>query len=199
MAQKAKSKPTPAKKRAAPVSKADDLLARIVEIVRRTGLAGFSLDALSRQLGTSSRMLVHYFGSKDELLGRIVYALREDHVTSMEAQPVGSITDAIDLWWNHYRANLADMQFFFHLTSRSFEEPEKFKEFSSTAVDLWVTYFYRSLQSDERSEAEALAIARLVLATVRGLMVNLLITGDVEHVEQSLSGFKRMLEQSALS
>lgn len=178
-------------------AKSEELLGRIIEIVRRTGLAGFSLDTLAAELGTSSRMLVYYFGSKDELLGRIVYALREDHVAAMANNPSETITDAIDKWWNHYRDNLTEMQFFFHLATRSFEEPDKFKEFSSTAVDLWAAYFYRSLQREARTDAEARAIARLVLATVRGLVVDLLITADTEHVEQSLAEFKSMLQRSA--
>jgi AcrR family transcriptional regulator len=175
-------------------AKAEEQLGRIIEIVRRQGLAGFSLDNLAPQLGTSSRMLVYYFGSKDELLGRIVHALREDIVTQLESEPVGTITEAIDRWWNHYLANPTDMQFFFHLTSRSFEEPEKFEEFSSTAVELWESYFQRSLR-DLVSDAEARAISRLVLATVRGLQGDLLISADKSHVEQSLKMFKALLEE----
>lgn len=184
---------TDPKVRRGSASKSDELLTRIIEIVRRTGLAGFSLDTLAAEMGTSSRMLVYYFGSKDELLGRIVYTLRDDIVTTLESEPPGSIIDAVDAWWNHYRANLYDMQFFFHLTSRSFEEPAKFTEFSSTAVEQWVSYFYRSLQGGGRTDEEARALARLVLATVRGLTVDLLITRDLEHVEHSLAAFKDLL------
>ena len=176
-------------------AKAEEQLGRIIEIVRRQGLAGFSLDNLAPQLGTSSRMLVYYYGSKDELLGRIVYTLREDIVTQLESEPVGTITEAIDRWWNHYLANPTDMQFFFHLTSRSFEEPEKFEEFSSTAVDLWSAYFLRSLKGHVRSDVEAKAIARLVLATVRGLQGDLLISADKAHVERSLKVFKQVLQE----
>lgn len=175
-------------------AKAEELLGRIIEIVRAQGLAGFSLDNLAPQLGTSSRMIVYYFGSKDELLGRIVYALRNDIVTQLEDEPVGTITEAVDRWWRHYRANPADMQFFFHLTSRSFEEPDKFQEFASTAVGQWETYFLRSLQGHVRSPEEAQAIARLVLATVRGLMADLLITADHLQAERSLAVFKELLE-----
>lgn len=188
---------TPAPRtRVGTANKSNDLLGRIIEIVRRTGLAGFSLDSLAAELGTSSRMLVYYFGSKDELLERIVYELRTDIVTTLESSPGGTIIEAIDTWWNHYRANLYDMQFFLYLTSRSFEEPDKFREFSSTAVDLWASYFYRRLQDDTRSDAEARAIARLVLATLRGLTVDLLVTGDEQHVERSLTEFKRLLRRA---
>lgn len=175
--------------------KADELLGKIIEIVRRTGLAGFSLDTLAPQLGTSSRMLVYYFGSKDELLGRIVYAVRNDTVTAFSRQPAGTILEAIDQWWTYYRANLADMQFFFHLASRSFEEPDKFEEFSSTAVELWTSYFHQSLLGVTKTEAEAQAIARLALATVRGLMVDLLITGERKRVEEALAEFKSLLAE----
>jgi AcrR family transcriptional regulator len=174
-------------------AKADELLGRIIEIVRRTGLAGFSLDSLAPQLGTSSRMLVYYFGSKDELLGRIVYAVRKDTVEAFGRQSAATILDAVDQWWAYYRANLADMQFFFHLASRSFEEPDKFEEFRSTAVELWTSYFHQSLQGATDSESEAQAIARLALATVRGLMVDLLITGDLKRVEEALGEFKTLL------
>jgi len=174
--------------------KAEELLGRIIEIVRSQGLAGFSLDNLAPLLGTSSRMLVYYFGSKDELLGRIVYALRNDHVTQLENEPVGTITQAVDRWWNHYKANPADMQFFFHLTSRSFEEPDKFQEFSSTAVGQWSAYFVRSLEGHVETKQEAEAIARLVLATVRGLMADVLITSDRRQAERSLTVFKELLQ-----
>ena len=175
--------------------KAEEMLGQIIEIVRRQGLAGFSLDNLAPELGTSSRMLVYYFGSKDELLGRIVYTLRDVHVTQLESEPVGTITEAIDRWWNHYVANPTDMQFFFHLTSRSFEEPEKFQEFSSTAVELWSAYFHRSLKGHVRNDEEAKAISRLVLATVRGLQGDLLISADKAQVERSLEVFKELLQE----
>ncbi|MDG4788071.1 TetR/AcrR family transcriptional regulator [Micromonospora sp. WMMD1102] len=173
--------------------KSDELLARIIEIVRRTGLAGFSLETLAPELGTSSRMLVYYFGSKDELLGRIVYAVRSATVEAFASQPAATITEAIDHWWNYYRANMADMQFFFHLASRSFEEPDKFEEFSSTAVSVWTSYFHQSLHGVTKSDAEAQAIARLALATVRGLMVDQLITGETARVEEALAEFKSLL------
>jgi hypothetical protein len=116
-------------------------------------------------------------------------------VTQLENEPVGSITDAIDRWWGHYRANPTDMQFFFHLTSRSFEEPEKFQEFSSTAVGQWLSYFKRSLQGHVASDQEAESVSRLVLATVRGLMADLLITADKRQVERSLAVFKELLQK----
>lgn len=191
--QKAQPDPTP-KQQSKNDVKRDELLGRIVQLVRLQGLSAFSLDTLAPQLGTSGRMLVYYFGSKDELLGRIVYALRDDIVTQLETEPVGTIFEAIDRWWTHYRAHPTDMQFFFHLTSRSFEEPDKFVEFASTAVGKWEAYFHRSLVHRALDDAEAHAIARLVLATLRGLSADILVTSDTRQVEDALEEFKALLE-----
>src|ERR1044072_7743808 len=52
--------PDPAKRR--------DLLDRIREYMIRNGLADLSLRPLARALGTSDRMLLYYFGTKERLV-----------------------------------------------------------------------------------------------------------------------------------
>src|SRR3712207_6763061 len=56
----------------------DDLLARALPYLAEHGLAGLSLRPLAAALGTSDRMLVHYFGSKDNLVGLVLTASRPD-------------------------------------------------------------------------------------------------------------------------
>src|SRR5262245_26432626 len=46
----------------------NDLLAAIVEHLRREGLGDQSLRSIATAVGTSHRMLVYHFGSKDALL-----------------------------------------------------------------------------------------------------------------------------------
>lgn len=45
-----------------------NLLAEATEILARTGIVDTSLRGLAAEMGTSARMLIHYFGSKDELI-----------------------------------------------------------------------------------------------------------------------------------
>ncbi|GDY76129.1 hypothetical protein SAV31267_056140 [Streptomyces avermitilis] len=52
--------PDPAKRR--------DLLDRVREYMIRNGLADLSLRPLARSLGTSDRMLLYYFGSKERMV-----------------------------------------------------------------------------------------------------------------------------------
>ncbi len=175
--------------------KSAELLDGIVEIVQREGLAGFSLDRLAAELSTSSRMLVYYFGSKDELLGHIVYALRDATVRELDSDPPATAAIAIDRWWAYYSANLNDMQFFFHLASRRFGDPDSFQEFASTAVDLWAAFFLHGLRNEGRPEAQAAPLARLILAALRGLMVDYLITGQKAEIESALAQLKSFVSQ----
>ena len=50
----------------------DELLDGAVAWVVEHGLAGLSLRPLARSLGTSDRMLLYYFGTKDELVAAVV-------------------------------------------------------------------------------------------------------------------------------
>src|SRR5690242_21954451 len=52
--------PDPAKRR--------DLLDRVREYVSRNGVADLSLRPLARELGTSDRMLLYYFGTKEHMV-----------------------------------------------------------------------------------------------------------------------------------
>ncbi|QFZ71923.1 hypothetical protein GFH48_00325 [Streptomyces fagopyri] len=53
-------------------AKRRDLLVRVREYMIRNGVAGPSLRLPARGLGTSDRMLLHYFGSKERMVAEAV-------------------------------------------------------------------------------------------------------------------------------
>jgi AcrR family transcriptional regulator len=50
------------------VAKREELLATAAAVLARTGLVDTSLRSLAAEIGTSARMLVYYFGSKEQLI-----------------------------------------------------------------------------------------------------------------------------------
>ncbi|MFD5122737.1 TetR/AcrR family transcriptional regulator [Streptomyces sp. NPDC058385] len=64
------------------------LLDQIREYVLRHGLAGLSLRPLARELGTSDRMLLYYFGAKERMVA--------EALTVDEARPLPLIRDLLD-------------------------------------------------------------------------------------------------------
>jgi AcrR family transcriptional regulator len=69
-------------------AKRDELLAAAGAILARTGVVDTSLRELASQLGTSARMLVYYFGSKEQLILEVL--TREQRAAIPE-------TDELDL------------------------------------------------------------------------------------------------------
>src|SRR5688572_26694862 len=62
----------------------DRLLAATVEHAMAHGISELSLRQLAAALGTSHRMLVYYFGSKDELLVEVTKAVEAQQRSSLE-------------------------------------------------------------------------------------------------------------------
>ena len=176
-------------------SKAAEMLPSIAQLFRERGAESFSLAEIAGELGTSSRMLIYHFGSRDELLGRVLNIVRRETIAILSDPPPDQVGEAIQRWWDYYsaREHLADMQLFFHLASRSFEEPESFTDFTSTAVVGWADFFARAIEG-EGVEAEAAdSLARLAIAAMRGIMVDYLITADLESAERSVEAFRELM------
>jgi AcrR family transcriptional regulator len=174
-------------------AKADAMLPAIVDILRSRGPEGFVLSTIAEDLGTSSRMLIYHFGSRDELLGRVMKLVRLGTIDALKSPPPSTLLEAVDRWWDYYMVYLSDMQLFFHLASRRFESPDQFEDFASTAVMSWSDYFGGALHAQGASDDEAAVLGRLTIATLRGLTVDYLISGDKEAVERSLERFRRFL------
>lgn len=177
--------------------RAAEMLPEIVEVLRRRGPAGFQLGTIADDLGTSSRMLIYHFGSRDDLLSHVMRILRRDTVRELSSPPPTSVLEAIDRWWAYYMEHTSDIQLFFHLASRRFEEPGRFDEFASTAIDIWRDYFASALEAQGMDAAHAEVLGRLIIGTLRGITADYLITGDREHVEESLADFRELLSRDA--
>jgi AcrR family transcriptional regulator len=172
-------------------SKASEMLPAIVEVFRKRGPESFALGAIAEELGTSSRMLIYHFGSREELLGRVMKLVRQDTIESLENPPPCGISEAIQGFWSYYmyQGHLSDMQLFFHMAVRRSEEPARFTDFASTAVDGWVHHFAAAIEREGKSDDFSRTLGRLVIGSLRGLIVDYLITRDLDSAEKSLAVF----------
>jgi AcrR family transcriptional regulator len=70
------------------------------DYVLEHGLIGLSLRPLAAELGTSDRMLLYHFGSKDELVADVLRASNERSTTHVRAmEPSADLRGAVhDLW-----------------------------------------------------------------------------------------------------
>jgi hypothetical protein len=86
------------------------------------------------------------------------------------------------------------MQLFFHMAVRRSEEPARFSDFASTAVDGWVHHFATAIEREGKSLEFSRTLGRLVIASLRGIIVDYLITDDLESAEKSLALFREFVQ-----
>ncbi|WEK13473.1 MAG: helix-turn-helix domain containing protein [Candidatus Microbacterium phytovorans] len=173
------------------------LLDGAVEHLTRVGIEDFTLARLAAALGTSSRMLIYHFGSRDELLARVQRELRHRVTIDLRARRLDTLSAAVRATWDYYVARLPHMQLFHHLAARAFENPTDFTAFTDTAVSEWEAFFTEVAEREGYAEGEAHAAGRLALAGFRGLIQDLLLTGDRNQLERSIDLFAEMLDARA--
>src|SRR5947209_8561383 len=84
----------------------DRLLAAAVDYVVANGFSNLSLRELATAIGTSHRMLIYHFGSKEGLLVAVVQSVeaaqREFFAQLLRARPDLPPGDGIRLMWRHF-------------------------------------------------------------------------------------------------
>jgi len=169
----------------------DRLLAAAVAQARRGGIGDLSLRELAAAIGTSHRMLLYHFGSREGLLTAVARAVDEaERATQLD----WAVTpDGARRFWQR----LSDPQFasaerlFFELYVQSLLGRPGTEGFARDAVTSWVRPVAEALEGAGADPATAAAEARLGVAVVRGLLLDLLATGDTDGVRAAHEQFMR--------
>lgn len=174
-----------------------ELLARVVDVFRRTGLdTEMSLRSLAKEVGSSHRMLGYHFGSRDGLLAAVLNELSREQQRSISVGTVGwSRRDAVLAFWTLVTSPSGDaeVRFFFYVFGLAAQEPGPYEELARS-VATWVAELTELGIAEGRSQDAAAAEARLIIACVRGLMLDLITSGDREAVNRSLLRLLETLE-----
>jgi AcrR family transcriptional regulator len=173
-----------------------ELLHAVIDYVIAHGLSDLSLRPLATELGVTPTTLVHHFGSKDELLQLVVNGVRERILDVLEV-PAGAGDRSPEelLWaaweWISADEHLALFRLFFEIYGRALHEPERFALFRQRVVDEWLQRVTFELERQGVRPASARRSATLGVALTRGLLLDLLTTGDRDRVEDALRGYLR--------
>jgi AcrR family transcriptional regulator len=170
------------------------LLAAAVEYAAEHGLADLSLRTLAAALGTSHRMLIFHFGSKEGLLVEVVRAVEARQralLAELRADPgLGSLGQMQALWEHLTSPALWPYErLFFEVYAQGLLGKEPARRLLDEAVDAWLPPVVELLTAQGVPPDEARAEARLALAVTRGLLLDLLATGDLDAVNAAMGRF----------
>jgi AcrR family transcriptional regulator len=170
------------------------LLGLAIDYLTERGLSDISLRELAAALGTSHRMLIYHFGSKE---GLYVEVIRETERRQREAleelleEPGGALADVTRRFWRRLSApELAPLErLFFEVYGQALQGRRYAVPVLDGVVDSWIEPAVTVLRGEGLTEREARAEARLGLAVIRGLLLDLLATGDTGGVEDALERY----------
>jgi AcrR family transcriptional regulator len=175
------SRPDPRKK----------LLDAAVDFVAEHGITDVSLRRLAAELGTSHRMLSHHFGSKEGLWAAIVREVERRQLATMAdllPSTSGSYDDAMRDWWRHLSdpALWPSERLFFEVYGHALQGRLPDDEFLDVVVESWVQPAAELAEAMGVPAEDARTAARLGLAVTRGLLLDLLATGDRAEVDAAM-------------
>ena len=177
------------------------LLAAAVEYAAKHGLADLSLRTLAAALGTSHRMLIFHFGSKEGLLVEVVRAVEAQQralLAELRADPGLDPLGQMQALWEHLTspALWPYERLFFEVYAQGLLGKEPARRLLDDAVDAWLPPVADLLASQGVPPEEARAEARLALAVTRGLLLDLLATGDADAVGAAMERFTALYLQA---
>jgi AcrR family transcriptional regulator len=170
--------------------------------VSEHGVGDLSLRGLAAALGTSHRMLSYHFGSREGLLIEVIRAVEEQQrVATADAllDEDASLADATRRMWKRLAdpSLHANERLFFEVYAQALQGHPHAKPLLDGIVDDWVEPVAQILVAQGRDEAEARAEARLGVAVIRGLLLDLLATGDREAVDAALERYIAVIAPDA--
>ena len=170
------------------------LLAAAMEHVAQNGVGDISLRGLATALGTSHRMLIYHFGSREGLLIEVIRAIEAQQRAALAELLLDEDAAPADTMRRMWR-RLADPalwpneRLFFEIYAQALQGSPHAVPLLDGIVDLWVEPLTRIAVAQGRPEAEARAEARLGVAVTRGLLLDLLATQDRDAVDAAMEHY----------
>ena len=168
-----------------------ELLDALIDAFARKGIGGRSLRDVAEAVGTSHRMLIYHFGSRDELLLAIVEEVERRQLTTLANLPDDPGEAFAAIWASLRLPALRPFErLFFECYSRAAQGEAPFTRLVPAAVDGWLA------EVDEQTRGRAdPAMARLGLAVSRGLLLDLVATNDDAGVDAAAACFADLLRR----
>jgi AcrR family transcriptional regulator len=173
------------------------MLDRCVEYLQQSGFSARSLREIAAGVGTSHRMLIYHFGSRDGLLAAVV--------SRIEAEQRVLLAGLLDLegdprragrrFWRHLcdPALAPAERLFFEIYAHALRNPDWSARFGDAVITAWEGPLIALFRRQGFSRAQAARRARLSLAATRGLLLDVLLTGDKRAVDRAADLFGELV------
>lgn len=180
-----------------------ELLADAVEYTLEHGVAELTLRPLAEALGVTHATLLRHFGSKEQLVTEVITAIRlgllENLRASVGDDPSASPAHSMRTVWRQLCEPEERRQFvlLFELVALEARDPDRFGSLASVLVTDFLPLIEAGLRTAGRSPAEARDLATAWLAQLRGLQLDLAVSGDRPRVDAAMDRYIELITRTA--
>lgn len=181
-----------------PSARQVELLDRAYRYVLEHGIGELSLRPLAAAIGSSPRVLLYLFDSKEGLIRALLARARADELALLakvdhrDTHNTGALLDvAKSIWsWLAAEEHRALLRLWVESYSRSLVDPDgPWGDFASSTVDDWLAVLAAAQSPAERRSAAGKTERTVVLAVLRGALLDLLATEDAKRVTAAVDWF----------
>jgi AcrR family transcriptional regulator len=176
----------------------DRLLRAAIAYVAEHGVADLSLRGLAAAIGTSHRMLIYHFGSKEDLLIAVIRAVEDQQRQTLAALDIDASSpgDVMRTMWQHISdpALWPNERLFFEMYGQALQGRPHTVDFLDGIVESWLEPITAMRVEQGVAPKMARAQARVDLAVTRGLLLDLLATGDRTGVTAAMEQYRALYD-----
>jgi len=169
----------------------DDLLEAAAAYLLRHGVAGMSLRPMAGAIGTSARLLIYHFRTKERLLVEAMGLIRVQARAGVEAMirdaPVdGDLGELVrEFWrWCTSAGNRPYLRLLFEVHGLALQYPKTYAGYLEGSVKHWIELLTNALHPRLGRDAET--VATLIVGTIDGLLMDYLSTGDLKRTTRAI-------------
>ncbi|WP_432879693.1 TetR/AcrR family transcriptional regulator [Kribbella sp. CA-245084] len=174
-----------------------ELLDKVADELGTNGLVDFSLRRAARAAGTTHKVLLYHFDGTEDLLTQAVLQLRERRITralaaATEAPADRSLADRVRSMWPTLIGE--ESWVLDQAIGLAMYDAPRYADLARTASRQYLPTL-RSLCPQSWSEQRRQEVAELILATLRGFLIEWRTSGDAAGIDAGLAALTRALER----
>jgi len=182
------------------IERREELLQKIVDVLLTEGIAELSLRPLSAAVGTSARLLIYHFGSKEALIAAALEQVRSRISKAvselLEHRQAGSLEEFLRVFWKWAieETNQSYFRLLFEIDGLSMHEGKIVAQKDRVAgATGWVKLFEKSAEKLANTAERQSGAATVIVAALNGLLHDYFATGDLKRTTAGLEFLVELL------
>ncbi len=172
------------------------LTQKILEYLLLNGIQDLSLRPLAKAVGSNARMLIYHFGSKEQLIIEALELAQKHQIASLTSSPMPQSNSKAELnfLWQWFSSDefLPFGKLLFEIEAQAMNGNTHYRVFATEILAGWVSFIESRFPDCNEGTAN------LIVTTFSGLLLDRLITNDIERVNAAFEAFSDLLAKAAL-